>query len=276
MVEKIESEMTRNNDTNSARGMKTKSMKDIGINEVTLMRIYESILLLVPKATSVRSLIFVLVVFLQFVVCETTFSAVEPKHKLASAKKSLKIGAELTKTDPAQAVEHFKAALRLDPKLSDAYFGLGLAYRELKQFAEAEKAVRSGLVVKPTSDVGLATLGQVLISAGRLKEAVKETSSCDRKKLVHCMEVHARALFLTDSHERAFEIYSKLVVVDPKLSRYHAGRFDSAMLSKTKGFTEQALRDWDRHLPDDPALDKRLKIIEKMMEEDAKKTNSNH
>jgi type IV pilus assembly protein PilF len=72
------------------------------------------------------------------------------------------------------AIEQFKKAISLDAKYYHAYKGLGIAYVQMKNFKEAEKAQRKCLEINPDFADARNDLGGTLISMGRRDEARKE------------------------------------------------------------------------------------------------------
>jgi tetratricopeptide (TPR) repeat protein len=69
------------------------------------------------------------------------------------------------------AIKRFRAALRLDPTLVEAYNGLGVAYGQTGRFAEAAEAFRAALASGPAQAHLLNNLGFALLKAGQLDEA---------------------------------------------------------------------------------------------------------
>jgi len=72
------------------------------------------------------------------------------------------------------AIEQFKKAIDLDDKNYFAYKGLGIAYAQLKNFKEAEKAQRKCLDINPDFADARNDLGATLMLLGRAEEARKE------------------------------------------------------------------------------------------------------
>lgn len=72
------------------------------------------------------------------------------------------------------AVEQFKKAINLDDKNYSAYKGLGIALTQLKNYKEAEKALRKCLEVNPDFADAHNDLGVTLMLEGRREDARKE------------------------------------------------------------------------------------------------------
>jgi tetratricopeptide (TPR) repeat protein len=77
----------------------------------------------------------------------------------------------LSCTSPPQAVEHFKIALRLDPRLPLAHTGLGFAYAEQKQYDRAAAEFRKELSRDADFPAALFGLGAVLAAQNHLLDA---------------------------------------------------------------------------------------------------------
>jgi Flp pilus assembly protein TadD len=71
----------------------------------------------------------------------------------------------------AAAVALFKRATEVDPKMGDAWVGLGLAYNQLKKYDEAEAAIRRQIALDPFNKRVYSDLGFVLKSAGKKSDA---------------------------------------------------------------------------------------------------------
>jgi Flp pilus assembly protein TadD len=71
-----------------------------------------------------------------------------------------------------RAVEHFRAALALNPKDDRVLYCLGHAHLDGDQFAEAASVFASALEVKPGDPEYLRSLGVALAESGRIEEAL--------------------------------------------------------------------------------------------------------
>ncbi|HKT35418.1 MAG TPA: tetratricopeptide repeat protein [Nitrospira sp.] len=63
-------------------------------------------------------------------------------------------------------------AIQLEPESGEAYFSKGLLLLNLKRPAEAEEAMRAGIVRSPDNAVGHYHLGRILLEAGKVDEAM--------------------------------------------------------------------------------------------------------
>ncbi|HEY3356249.1 MAG TPA: tetratricopeptide repeat protein, partial [Polyangia bacterium] len=71
------------------------------------------------------------------------------------------------------AIEKYRAAIKLNPRLIDAWNELGNLYFELKRYGEAVEAFRGSLKLDPVFSLGWYNLGQSLRRLGRNAEAVE-------------------------------------------------------------------------------------------------------
>lgn len=71
---------------------------------------------------------------------------------------------------PNPRIEPLKKVLGMDPNDDVAWFGLGKAYMDDRNFEEAAKALRQCVTVKPTYSAAYIALAQSLHKLGRLDE----------------------------------------------------------------------------------------------------------
>lgn len=71
---------------------------------------------------------------------------------------------------PNPRIEPLKKVLGIDPNDDVAWFGLGKAYMDDKNFEEAAKALRQCVTVKPTYSAAYLALAQSLHTLNRLDE----------------------------------------------------------------------------------------------------------
>ncbi len=72
----------------------------------------------------------------------------------------------------AARIEQFKAVLALDPEDVTVHFGLGQAYLEADQPAEAEPVLRRAVELKPDYTAAYHLLGRALEQSGKIAEAL--------------------------------------------------------------------------------------------------------
>ncbi|MFP4466662.1 MAG: O-antigen ligase family protein [Candidatus Goldiibacteriota bacterium] len=95
---------------------------------------------------------------------------IAPDYVLLHLKKG-SIYADLG--DVENAEKSFRRMIKLDPYLPAAYLGLARAYYRQQMYAEAESAVREGLVLMPDEPELLNGLGKVFLVSGRFRDAKK-------------------------------------------------------------------------------------------------------
>lgn len=72
----------------------------------------------------------------------------------------------------SQAINCYRAALRINPDLVLVQNNLGRALKHMGRLKEAEACYRSALLIEPDSDVYLSNLGGVMVAQGRLSDAI--------------------------------------------------------------------------------------------------------
>ena len=80
----------------------------------------------------------------------------------------------LASNEPAEAVVHFREAIRLQPAFAEAYGNLGLALRDLNRLDEAMACYREALRINPHYSLAHTNLGYAYKSLGKIDEAWAE------------------------------------------------------------------------------------------------------
>lgn len=115
------------------------------------------------------------------------------------------------------AIEQYKEIVRLDPEDAEAYLWLARLYGMQNRHEEAEKTLRSLLTVQPGHTQGLQFLGQLLLDAGRGREAIallkEETESPDAG--AHMVALLGEAYAQASDLERAEQAYRRASQLDP-------------------------------------------------------------
>jgi tetratricopeptide (TPR) repeat protein len=83
-----------------------------------------------------------------------------------------KANSMLVSGDFEQALTLYSKAIQKNPDSSDAYLGLGIAYKELGRNQEAYNATRMALNLKPSYYQAYYNLGIILENMGKSEEAV--------------------------------------------------------------------------------------------------------
>lgn len=160
----------------------------------------------------------------------------------------------LNRGNLAQALRHFLAAHRADPKNADVAFNLGLTYVRLGRYKEAVPPLRCAVSVAGPADKALYALGVSLYEAGDFDGAAAQLERLHRRSSQHQDEV---LYLLEESYRRgkrpreAKECFSELENEFP----------DSAFLYKLMGLAyseqgedEKALSELRHALAKEPAI----------------------
>ncbi len=131
----------------------------------------------------------------------------------------LNLASELARRDDREAAErHFREALRLRPKLTEAHAGLGTNLRKWRRPQEAVRHLRQAVAIRPKEARYRVSLASALVDLGRKDEAVSQLRT---------------ALDLA-----------------PRLVDAHQGL---AVLLEERGRTDEALQHYLATLEEDPA-----------------------
>ncbi len=77
----------------------------------------------------------------------------------------------MTLRRPSRALEHFEAAMRLEPQSAVGRYNVGVALEALGRAAEADRIYREALALNPAYSAAHNNLGNLLLSTGRVDEA---------------------------------------------------------------------------------------------------------
>ena len=75
-----------------------------------------------------------------------------------------------------EANEHYRLAIRLNPRLEGAYKNLGFGLLQSKQYAEAERELNAALLIDPHDSFDRYYLGLVYLATGRKRQAMDQFS----------------------------------------------------------------------------------------------------
>ena len=81
--------------------------------------------------------------------------------------------ARLSQTRPRAAINHFEAALRLDPRCAGAHLGLANSQQQIGDLMSAEANLRQEMVITPGSAEAAVNLGWVLEEQNRTADALR-------------------------------------------------------------------------------------------------------
>jgi tetratricopeptide (TPR) repeat protein len=144
-----------------------------------------------------------------------------------------------------EAIESFHRALKLDPQVPGAHYGLAITLRSLGDFAAAQSEFELALKLNPDDAYAHYQLGRFLIQQKRPVEAAHHLREAIRLKpeladAYAKLGVLYRSLNKNDEAEKA---YRTAVQLNPKLEKAHYGL---AQLLQAKGETEEAQKLFDQ------------------------------
>lgn len=82
--------------------------------------------------------------------------------------------AYLGRQDYPKAVEHYQAAIRINPRFSPAYNSLGYTYRPMERYADAEVAFRKYIELIPGDPNPYDSYAELLMKTGRFDESIAQ------------------------------------------------------------------------------------------------------
>lgn len=113
--------------------------------------------------------------------------------------------------DPRASIEEFRRALKSDPWFGPGYILLGLAYMQIQEWEEAQRAFTEATVVEPGNAQGFLGLGSALNELGRLTDA--------QKNLEHSLELNPESAEAQYELARTFAQTGELQKAQPHVSR---------------------------------------------------------
>lgn len=195
----------------------------------------------------------------------------EDNQKLIQAQATMAVAEELyDHGDQDKAIEQWREAIRLDPRLVKAHHSLGMALRGKNQFAEAIVALREAVRLDPRNAVAFADLGDTLqesndldgaLAAYQASLALVPNSAFVRNNLGY--------VFMRKNNlERAMAEWREATKIDPK---YPAPFGNLGEALATKGDTQGAIAAYERFLElvpaDAPASAEVRQQLEKLKKE---------
>ncbi len=85
------------------------------------------------------------------VFCLTLVAAVFPKEQIKNREAARQFNLAVRAKDPYQKISHYLKAIELEPKFVEALYNLGLTYKKLKDWANAEKYFMQAYTAKPNA-----------------------------------------------------------------------------------------------------------------------------
>ena len=117
---------------------------------------------------------------------------------------------------PDEEIQAYKQAIRLKPDYTSAYERLGACYMRAKKYAEAAEAFRQLTVLKPGDAVAANNLGEAYTQLNRMNEAVESFRQSIRLKPDFGKAYYnlGKSLLTMGNREAALEQYNILMNID--------------------------------------------------------------
>jgi Flp pilus assembly protein TadD len=122
-----------------------------------------------------------------------------------------------------EAIEHYKAAIQINPKMADAYNNLGNSYAAMGKINEAVESYKAGLRLAPDNAQAHNGLGSSLDDQGKYAEAIVEYAEALRldPTLIGAHNNLAVALLKQGKVNDAIQQFRETVRLDPAYADYH-------------------------------------------------------
>jgi len=165
----------------------------------------------------------------------------------------------LGETDPQRgqpetlnlAIEQYKEIVRLDPEDAEAYLWLARLHGMQNRHDEAEKILRRLLATQPGHMQGLQFLGQLLLDAGRGREAIallkEETESPEAG--AHMLALIGEAYAQVNDLARAEQVYRRAMQLEPSEPAY---RQRLARTLSDRGKSDDAIEQYRKLVDSNP------------------------
>ncbi|MDZ7374719.1 MAG: tetratricopeptide repeat protein [candidate division KSB1 bacterium] len=140
---------------------------------------------------------------------------------LAEAKRNYNEGnALLKKGDYEAAIEKYKRALELDSTMAKAWYGIGLANRNLRRSEEAIAAYRKAIQLDPKYGDAIFALGKLLSDLDRSQEALKVYQDAVQAdpNLAKAYYEMGRIYLENKQYQEAVSAFTRATQIDPQYS----------------------------------------------------------
>jgi|YelNatPaOPRAMG01_1025707.scaffolds.fasta_scaffold00008_20 tetratricopeptide (TPR) repeat protein len=140
---------------------------------------------------------------------------------LAEAKRSYNEGnALLKKGEYEAAIEKYKRALELDSTMAKAWYGIGLANRNLRKTDDAIAAYRRAIRLDPKYGDAIFALGKLLSDLGRQEEALKVYQDAVQADpgLAKAYYEMGRIYLDNKRYQEAVNAFTRATQIDPQYS----------------------------------------------------------
>jgi protein O-GlcNAc transferase len=162
--------------------------------------------------------------------------------------------AALVRNDLPAAEKEYQDAAALDPRSSQAQFGLGNVYVRQSRFPEAEKAYKAALAIDPSIAAAQTNLGVAYYQMGQLGKAADALAAAldldpnDAKTLYLMAVVRLQENKLPEAEQ----LLAKAQTADPNLPEVYYGL---GVLYRLKGQKEDAINAFEKFLAIGPGQD---------------------
>lgn len=143
----------------------------------------------------------------------------------AAARKEFEDGQKAAdeKKDADAAIKHYRKAIQLYSKYSEAYLAMGLLYMDLGKFDEAQPALQTASEITPTAPGGYLALGTMYNAQKKYEEAEKAlTKGLELKSDVAQGQYElAKTYWATGKWQDAEPHAQKAVAIEPTMAPPH-------------------------------------------------------
>ena len=155
--------------------------------------------------------------------------------------------AELAATNEAWllVIESYQSALELDPENAELYINLGLAYRQIGDYASALDNYNLALDVDPNLALAYAYRAQaymVLSNNNQARTDIDQALALD-SNLAEAYFVRGQLWLVAGDTDRAFEDFNRVIRAN---SSYADAYFERARIHEQRGNVDAAVDDYDR------------------------------
>lgn len=155
---------------------------------------------------------------------------------------------------PAEALEHFREAVRLEPDDFEGHYGLARACAALGRNTEAIAHYRESLRLEPNAGLTHSSLATLLVRMGRWEQAIEHYREALRRRPRRPEWNHnlAQVLARRNRNDEAIEHFRKALRSDP---RQHVSRIGLANTLVKIGEYDEAIAECRRVLDAEPGME---------------------
>lgn len=132
---------------------------------------------------------------------------------------------EIVTSAPDSAIATLREVLAADPEVIDAWFMLGNAFLQKRQWEEAAAAYRKTLEKKPDHDYAVIGLADTLVATGRVDDAVLGYQRYLARDPDNAQVAYRLAQVLLDEgrNDEAEKAFRRTLEIEPETARAHVG-----------------------------------------------------